>query len=171
MNPWPRQYQCSALSTVLTRQLGAGHYEFLRVRLFIKILECQMLRFIWVIKIHLFCGQLFFSCKICCPLLSVIHNSLLGLSSWQFVFNIQNHLCIQNCQLLTRKNRGAYLSKSVRQNPKIQIKRSVAVKLITTNVKQINKALNPMSDHDGISPYHINTISSWQVMRLKNNIN
>ena len=29
----------------------------------------------------------------------------------------------------------------------------------------------PTSDQDRISPYNINTISSWQVMRIEKNIN
>ena len=35
----------------------------------------------------------------------------------------------------------------------------------------IANPLTPMSDQDRISPYKINTISSRQVMRLKENMN
>ena len=43
-------------------------------------------------------------------------------------------------------------------------------KLCNFNEKLFN-LLTPMSDQDRISPYNINTISCWQVMRIKKNIN
>ena len=39
-----------------------------------------------------------------------------------------------------------------------------------SQAQSIFKPLTPMSDHDRISPYNINTISSRKVMRMKKNI-
>ena len=42
--------------------------------------------------------------------------------------------------------------------------------LVTHGSERVNP-LTPMSDQDRISPYNINTISCWQVMRMRKNIN
>ena len=45
---------------------------------------------------------------------------------------------------------------------------SIIIQII--NQREVNP-LTPMSDHDRISPYIINTVSSIQVIRIKKNVN